>query len=138
MAFLYLLDNPDHYTNQNFVLFYWKSYITGIKSWKQNSDVHPDKVILLKMRMNLLDFNSGLTYTDHMNWVTSPCMNRLKFITVKMHQNRTEKISESKTRFEVTGCLSIQWRHWYGFWKWFKPWFAYIKCNLLFWLLVND
>lgn len=56
MGFLYLLDNPDHYTNQNFVLFYWKSYITGIKSWKQNSDVHPDKVILLKNEDEFIGF----------------------------------------------------------------------------------
>jgi len=27
MASLYLLGNPDHYTNQNFVVFYWKSYV---------------------------------------------------------------------------------------------------------------
>src|SRR5258708_18578695 len=28
MASLYLLGNPDHYTNQNFIVFYWKSYVT--------------------------------------------------------------------------------------------------------------
>jgi len=27
MASLYLLGNPDHYTNNKFVLFYWKSYM---------------------------------------------------------------------------------------------------------------
>jgi hypothetical protein len=49
MASLYLLGNPDHYTNQNFVVFYWKSYVTEVlKAWKQDSDVHSDKVILLK------------------------------------------------------------------------------------------
>ena len=30
MASLYLLGNPDHYTNQKFVVFYWKSYVTEI------------------------------------------------------------------------------------------------------------
>jgi len=49
MASLYLLGNPDHYTNQNFVVFYWKSYVTEVlKAWKQDSDVQSDKVILLK------------------------------------------------------------------------------------------
>jgi len=49
MASLYLLGNPDHYTNQNFIVFYWKSYVTEVlKSWKQDSEVQPDKVILLK------------------------------------------------------------------------------------------
>src|ERR1700723_4002969 len=46
---LFLLGNPDHYTNQNFVVFYWKSYVTEVlKAWKQDSDVQSDKVILLK------------------------------------------------------------------------------------------
>jgi hypothetical protein len=49
MASLYLLGNPDHYTNQNFVVFYWKSYVTEVlKAWKQDGDVQSDKVILLK------------------------------------------------------------------------------------------
>jgi hypothetical protein len=40
MASLYLLRNPDHYTNQNLVVFYWKSYVTEIlKAWKQDGDV---------------------------------------------------------------------------------------------------
>jgi hypothetical protein len=30
MASLYLLGNPDHYTNQYFIVFYWKSYVTEV------------------------------------------------------------------------------------------------------------
>src|ERR1700721_3972224 len=49
MASLYLLGNSDHYADQNFVVFYWKSYVTEVlKAWKQDSDVKSDKVILLK------------------------------------------------------------------------------------------
>ena len=49
MASLYLLGNPDHYTNQNFVVFYWKSYVTEVlKSWNQDNDLQSDKIILLK------------------------------------------------------------------------------------------
>ena len=49
MASLYLLGNPDHYTNQRFVVFYWKSYVTEVlKAWKQDDDVRSDKVVLLK------------------------------------------------------------------------------------------
>src|SRR5882724_2266956 len=49
MASLYLLGNPDHYTNQNFVVFYWKSYVTEVlKAWKEGGNVQSDKVILLK------------------------------------------------------------------------------------------
>lgn len=49
MASLYLLGNPDHYTDQNFVVFYWRNYVTEVlKAWKQDSNVQSDKVILLK------------------------------------------------------------------------------------------
>jgi hypothetical protein len=49
MASLYLLGNPDHYTNHNFVVFYWKNYVSEVlKGWKQDSDVQPDKVIIQK------------------------------------------------------------------------------------------
>jgi hypothetical protein len=49
MASLYLLGNPDHYTNQKLVVFYWKSYVAEVlKTWKQDSDVQSDKVVLLK------------------------------------------------------------------------------------------
>ncbi|KAJ7112379.1 hypothetical protein C8R44DRAFT_577971, partial [Mycena epipterygia] len=34
MASLYLLDNPDHYTNYNFKPFWWRSYLLEVKkSW---------------------------------------------------------------------------------------------------------
>ena len=32
MIFLYLLGNPDHYTNYNFVSFYWCSFVTEARS----------------------------------------------------------------------------------------------------------
>ena len=32
MASLYLLKNPDHYTNHTFCTFYWKSYVREVKS----------------------------------------------------------------------------------------------------------
>jgi len=49
MASLYLLGNPDHYTNRDFVVFYWKGYVAEVlKAWKQDGDVQSDKVILLK------------------------------------------------------------------------------------------
>jgi len=45
MASLYLLGNPDHYTNRDFVVFYWKSYVAEVlKAWKEDGDVQSDKV----------------------------------------------------------------------------------------------
>ena len=43
----HFLGNPDHYTNQNFVVFYWKSYVAEVlKEWNQDNDVQSDQVIL--------------------------------------------------------------------------------------------
>jgi len=40
---------PRSLRQQKFVVFYWKGYVTKVlKSWKQESDVQSDKVILLK------------------------------------------------------------------------------------------
>src|SRR5215471_15584445 len=51
MASLYLLGNPDHYTNHKFVVFYWKSYVSEVlKLWKTDGNVDKDKVILLKTK----------------------------------------------------------------------------------------
>ena len=45
MASLYILGNPDHYTNKNFVVFYWKSYVADIlKYWSQDDNTHKDNV----------------------------------------------------------------------------------------------
>ena len=36
MACMYLLGNPDHYTNFNFVPFYWQSFVREArKPWEQ-------------------------------------------------------------------------------------------------------
>src|SRR5215471_8116881 len=51
MACLYLLGNPDHYTNHKFVVFYWKSYVSEVlKSWRTDENMEKDKVVLLKTK----------------------------------------------------------------------------------------
>jgi len=84
MASLYLLGNPDHYTNQKFVVFYWKSLCRrSPKWWKQDSDVQPDKVILQKTEMvNILDYQLWMTTsTGHMSSMISLCMNGFRSLT---------------------------------------------------------
>jgi hypothetical protein len=64
MAFLYLLGNPDHYTNKKFVVFYWKGFVTeALKAWKEGGDVQSDKVILLR---NVDGEYIGLSTVDYM------------------------------------------------------------------------
>jgi hypothetical protein len=39
MASLYLFGNPDHYTDHDFVVFYWKSYVTEVlRVWNEEKD----------------------------------------------------------------------------------------------------
>ena len=46
MASMYLLGNPDHYTNFNFVPVYWQSFVREArKTWEQtqaDTDIEPD------------------------------------------------------------------------------------------------
>src|ERR1700691_3659810 len=48
MASLYLLGNPDHYTDHDFVVFYWKSYVAEVlRAWKKEEDQdHAEKIML--------------------------------------------------------------------------------------------
>jgi Helitron helicase-like domain at N-terminus len=58
MVCLYLLGNPDHYTNGQFRAFYWKSYVREVrKAWDQDNDEVAEKVVLIKKKKeNLLAF----------------------------------------------------------------------------------
>ena len=52
MACMYLLGNPDHYTNMRFALFFWQGYLQEVrKAWpSENNDTEerPEKLKLLK------------------------------------------------------------------------------------------
>jgi len=56
MAAMYLLRNPDHYTNLNFVPFYWKSYVTEARRpWQpHDGEESGDKVTLIKSRGRII------------------------------------------------------------------------------------
>jgi hypothetical protein len=49
MAALYILGNPGHYTDQDFVIFYWKGYVAEVlNAWRKDDEVQTDKVMLQK------------------------------------------------------------------------------------------
>jgi hypothetical protein len=65
MVSMYLLRNPDHYTNYKFAPFYWQAYVKEArKVWhpKDSSD-HPDKVTLIKRRGQIIGLSLVLDYT---------------------------------------------------------------------------
>ncbi|KDR77385.1 hypothetical protein GALMADRAFT_35224, partial [Galerina marginata CBS 339.88] len=62
MASLYLLGNPDHYTQHKFIKFYWRLYVRKVRdAWGDNDkEESPEKVVLDK---NLGDY-VGLSKVD--------------------------------------------------------------------------
>ncbi|KAJ7201451.1 hypothetical protein C8J57DRAFT_981814, partial [Mycena rebaudengoi] len=64
MASMYLLGNPDHYTNLNFKVFYWKSYVNEVlKSWREETSSLPsqdDRLVVV----NGADGYVGITNVD--------------------------------------------------------------------------
>src|SRR5882762_2555918 len=118
VASLYLLGNPDHYTDQNFVVFYWKSYVTEVlKAWKQDSDVQSDKVILLK---NVDGEFIGLsTVDDYMyrsyelsekslyEWIQ--IYTRLKRTKTKQKKFQSQKHNEWSGPLLCMACMSQPW-----------------------------
>src|ERR1700723_3407078 len=66
MASLYLLGNPDHYTNMEFVTVYWKSYVREVfSSWrsaKEWKDQAPEKVIVQKSNFKYVGFSAVHDY----------------------------------------------------------------------------
>ena len=50
MASMYLLKNPDHYTNHKFQTFYWPNYVQAARHvWNPDSEkCGEDQLVLLK------------------------------------------------------------------------------------------
>ena len=68
MAAMYLLGNPDHYTDHKFCAFYWKSYVCEARSpWKMDMD--NQKVIRLQSGIKEVklwqSLQSEITHLDH-------------------------------------------------------------------------
>ena len=64
MAAMYLLRNPDHYTNLDFAPFYWKSYVTEARRpWQPpNEEEGSDKVVLVKSRGRIIGLSPVYDY----------------------------------------------------------------------------
>ena len=62
MAAMYLLNNPDHYTDHRFCPFYWKTYVHEVhKPWIMETE-QDDKVILNKAQGKILGLSPVFDY----------------------------------------------------------------------------
>jgi hypothetical protein len=64
MISMYLLGNPDHYTDHKFVPFYWKSYVTEArKFWHESEETFEhDKVALVKHKGEVIGLSPIFDY----------------------------------------------------------------------------
>jgi hypothetical protein len=80
MASLYVLGNPDHYTNYQFVPFYWRGYVKQVlnafdDNLNKDAEINkiPDKVVISKVNGSLVglskidDYIFRPTIYDHVN-----------------------------------------------------------------------
>ena len=64
MVCMYLLDNPDHYTNHKFVPFYWYAFVAEAqKAWEQPKSIEsPDKVTLIRTKKRVVGLSPSHDY----------------------------------------------------------------------------
>ena len=64
MICMYLLGNPDHYTDHSFVPFYWRSYVTEArKVWHADDEsANADKFVLIKQKGKIIGLSPVLDY----------------------------------------------------------------------------
>ncbi|KAF8802940.1 hypothetical protein BYT27DRAFT_7030784, partial [Phlegmacium glaucopus] len=84
MASMYLLGNPDHYTNFNFVPIYWQSFVREVRnSWEQahsqilNTDIvhgYPEKLTIFKRNGCVIGFSPVHDYVYRPAQLHSMCL----------------------------------------------------------------
>ena len=82
MACMYLLGNPDHYTDHTFVPFYWQSFVREArKPWEQkHADLdtsaveHPEKLTIFKCKDRIVGFSPVHDYVHRPAEFHSMCL----------------------------------------------------------------
>jgi Helitron helicase-like domain at N-terminus/PIF1-like helicase len=76
MASMYLLNNPDHYTNHRFATFYWKSYVIETRNaWEPaKGDNCEEKVTLIKRRDRIFGITPVTDYTCRHEELAGMCL----------------------------------------------------------------
>ena len=74
MVCMYLLGNPDHYTNHTFISFYWYSFVVQAqKAWEKSDIEQPQKVTLIRTNNKIIGISPVHDYIyrpselNHMN-----------------------------------------------------------------------
>ena len=119
MASLYVLGNPDHYTNYEFIPFYWRPYIKWITDGFEdtsneydNPDNVPDNVVITKINGSLVglsqitDYIFRPTIYEDINlydWIRFAKKERIKKIKNK---NKNEDDNDSTVESDNTSYIN--------------------------------
>ena len=113
MICMYLLDNPDHYTDHTFVPFYWQSYVSEARSYfaettLENYEKH--KVALIKRKGRIIGLSSVFDYIYRpaelqnvtlYDWIS-------QFKRIKIPKSDSKKIKETKSLEDSLSDISSQ------------------------------
>jgi Helitron helicase-like domain at N-terminus/PIF1-like helicase len=102
MACMYLLGNPDHYTDHTFVPFYWQSFVQEArKPWElKSADLdtnieHPEKLTIFKCRGRIIGFSPVHDYVHRPAELHSMCL--YDWISRCQREKRAKKKQKKKT-----------------------------------------
>ncbi|KAF8234619.1 hypothetical protein L208DRAFT_1261208 [Tricholoma matsutake] len=73
MAWMYLLSNPDHYTNYKFIPFYWQSYVHEARN-AYGPDERPQKIAIFKHNSQVVGLLPIQDYMFHPAELHSMCL----------------------------------------------------------------
>ena len=106
MASLYLLGNPDHYTNYKFRHFYWKPYVNyNWREYSYNSEnvsteniENEDNILLLKSKSEYISYNPILDYIYRPSEYADICLYDWirRFDKVKVHKRKLQLADDNE------------------------------------------
>ena len=106
MACMYLLGNPDHYTNVQFKTFYWRSFVREVRqAWNIDTDESPDKIAMITNQGNIVGLSNTSDY-QHRPPVFID-MNLYDWICLATKQKRKQKIAKNIDKEIFRGRESI-------------------------------
>jgi hypothetical protein len=124
MACMYLLGNPDHYTDHTFVPFYWQSFVREArKPWEQKrADLdtsiveHPEKLTIFKCKDRIIGFSPVHDYVHRPAEFHTMCLYDWISRCQRVKQARKLNMKKKSTRLElpvdidaiVDNCESVE------------------------------
>ena len=109
MACMYLLGNPDHYTDHTFVPFYWQTFVREArKPWEQkrvdlDTSVveHPEKLTIFKCKDRIVGFSPVHDYVHRPAEFHSMCLYDWISRCQRVKQPRKQNLKKKPTQLEL-------------------------------------